>query len=99
MFNYFPVTVEDGLGNVYQIRGDLDKAEEMCRKSLAIEERLGRLEGMAADYGNLGDIYKTRGDLGRAEEMYRTSLEIFQRLGSSRAEQIKQSLVKLRGEK
>ncbi len=69
------------LGVVYHIRGDLDRAEEMHRKSLEIDERLGRLEGMASDYGNLGNVYYTRGDLDRAEEMYRKTLEIDKRLG------------------
>ncbi|MDZ7712034.1 MAG: tetratricopeptide repeat protein [Rhodovibrio sp.] len=35
------------LGNVYQVGGDLDQAEAMYRKSLEIEETLGRKEGMA----------------------------------------------------
>ncbi len=42
---------------IYRTRGDLDEAEKLFRKSLAIEERLGRQEGMAAAYGNLGTIY------------------------------------------
>ena len=37
-----------------QVRGDLDGAEQMHRKSLEIDERLGRLDGMASQYGNLG---------------------------------------------
>ncbi|MHC4091204.1 MAG: tetratricopeptide repeat protein [Planctomycetota bacterium] len=69
------------LGLIYQTRGDLDQAEQMLRKALEIEERLGRLEGMAGQYGNLGLIYRTRGDLDQAEQMHRKSLEIEERLG------------------
>ncbi|MCP5204916.1 MAG: hypothetical protein H6992_12250 [Pseudomonadales bacterium] len=39
---------------------------------LAIEEALGRKEGMASDYGNLGILYKTQGELEQAEEMYQS---------------------------
>ncbi len=69
------------LGLIYRRRGDLDRAEEMHRKSLAIEEKLGRPEGMANQYGNLGLIYRTRGDLDRAEEMHRKSLAIEEKFG------------------
>ncbi len=53
----------------------------MCLKSLAIEEELGRKEGMASQYGNLGILYGTRGELEPAEEMYRKSLAINEELG------------------
>ena len=69
------------LGLVYQTRGDLNKAEQMLKKSLEIEEKLGRLEGMASDYGNLGLIYLTRGDLDKAEQMHTKALTINEKLG------------------
>ena len=69
------------LGNVYQTRGELDKAEEFYLKSLELEEALGRKEGMASDYGNLGNLYQTRGELDKAEEFYLKSLEINEALG------------------
>jgi len=70
------------LGLIYQTRGELDQAEEMHRKSLAIERRLGRQEeGMASNYGNLGLIYRARSDFDEAERMLRKSLEISERLG------------------
>ena len=55
----------------------------MHKKSLALEEELGRKEGMASDYGNLGIVYRTRGDLDRAEEMYEKSLELFRQVGAA----------------
>jgi tetratricopeptide (TPR) repeat protein len=69
------------LGIVMQTRGDLDGAEAMHRKALAINEKLGRLEGMASDYGNLGVVMRTRGDLDGAEAMHRKSLAIHEKLG------------------
>ncbi|MDH3997309.1 MAG: tetratricopeptide repeat protein [Desulfuromonadales bacterium] len=62
------------LGLLYATRGELEQAEEMHRKSLAIEEALGCKEGMASDYGNLGN-------LDQAEEMYRKALTIDEELG------------------
>ena len=81
-------------GNVLQTRGDLVGAEDMYKKSLAIEEKLGRLEGMASDYGNLGILLKTRGDLDGAEEMYKKSLEIAEKSGFKQIQEIVSKLLK-----
>jgi tetratricopeptide (TPR) repeat protein len=69
------------LGPIYQTRGELDRAEEVCKKSLEIDAKLGRQEGMAVNYGNLGLLYKNRGELDRAEEMLKKSLQIDTKLG------------------
>ena len=69
------------LGNVYRIRGDLDKAEEMHYLSLKLFEQLNRKEGMANQYGSLGIVYRIRGDLDKAEAMYLRSLELDEQLG------------------
>ena len=54
----------------------------MHRKSLALNEELGRKEGRASVYGNLGLIFKARGDLDQAEAMHRKSLALNEDLGS-----------------
>ena len=69
------------LGIIYRTRGKLDKAEEMHKKSLEIEKKLGRLDGIANQYGNLGLICETRGELDKAEEMHKKALEIHEKLG------------------
>ena len=69
------------LGLIYRTRGDIDKAEQTHLKSLEIEEKLGRLEGIANQYGNLGLIYQIRSDLGKAEQMHLKSLEIEKKIG------------------
>jgi tetratricopeptide (TPR) repeat protein/energy-coupling factor transporter ATP-binding protein EcfA2 len=69
------------LGLIYKKKGDLDKAEDMLNKSLEIEKKLGRLEGMANQYGNLGLIYKDKSNLDKAEEMHKKALEIDKKLG------------------
>ena len=81
------------LGIVYQIRGDLDKAEAMYRKSLAINKELGRRGGMANQYARLGIVYKTRGDLDIAEEMYGKSLELFTSISSKPMIETLESLI------
>ncbi len=68
-------TAYGNLGILLRTRGDLEGAEAMHRKSLEIEEKLGRPEGVASAYGNLGIVLATRGDLEGAEAMYRKSLE------------------------
>ena len=64
------------LGNIYQTRGDLARAEKMHKKSLKLDRELGSKEGMANQYGNLGNVYRIRGDLDRAEEMLKKSVTL-----------------------
>ena len=66
-----------------QIRGDLDKALEMYGKSLAIDEKLGRKQGMANQYGNMGIVYQIRADLDKAEEVWTMSLQLFEEIGAN----------------
>jgi tetratricopeptide (TPR) repeat protein len=68
------------LGYIHYSIGELDKAEEIHNKALEIEKKLGQLEGMAIQYGNMGVIYRTRGQLDKAEEMHNKALEINKKL-------------------
>jgi hypothetical protein len=43
----------------------------MYRNALEIDERLGRLEGLANQCGNLGNVLQIRGDLVGADAMHR----------------------------
>ncbi len=74
-------TLSGNLGLIYQTRGGLDKAEAMHNKSLAINKKLGHLEGMANQYGNLGNTYYECEMLDRAEEMLNKSLAIHKKIG------------------
>ena len=53
----------------------------MYKKSLEIDKKLGRQEGMAINYGNLGLIYKEKGQKDKAHEYWEKALEIFERIG------------------
>ena len=69
------------LGILYQNRGELDRAEEMYRKSLEIDEALGRKEGMASNYGDLGNLYQIRGDLSAACGSWAKAKALFAEMG------------------
>ena len=53
----------------------------MFRKSLDIDEKLGRLEGMARQYANLGSVYRQRGDIAAAREYWIKSRDLYERIG------------------
>jgi tetratricopeptide (TPR) repeat protein len=61
--------------------GELDEAERLLRRWLALSGPDAQSAETAAAYGNLGLIYQWRGDLDRAEEMHRKSLAIHEKLG------------------
>lgn len=70
------------LGLIYMLHEDLDKAEELVRKSLQIAEQIGCLKNMPSGYGNLGLIYMHRNDLDKAEDYLRRALEIYEQIGN-----------------
>jgi tetratricopeptide (TPR) repeat protein len=65
----------------YRRIGDLDVAEQLCERRLALSGPDARTADTAWALGNLGLIYETRGELDRAEEMHLKSLEIEEELG------------------
>jgi tetratricopeptide (TPR) repeat protein len=69
-----------GLGRVAEERGRLDEAEDLYRRSLAIDEELGDQPGLAGSYHQLGTLALRRGQLEEAEEWYRRSLAIEEEL-------------------
>ncbi|MEM7663870.1 MAG: tetratricopeptide repeat protein [Pseudomonadota bacterium] len=69
------------LGVIAQARGDLDTAQDVLIRSLEIDAKLGRKEGMANQLCNLGLIALTRGELDAAEDYLKRSLEIDEALG------------------
>jgi tetratricopeptide (TPR) repeat protein len=61
--------------------GELDEAERLLRRWLAISGRDAKTGQTAAALGNLGLIAMTRGNLDEAEKLHRESLEIERKLG------------------
>jgi tetratricopeptide (TPR) repeat protein len=76
---------EDGslirqLGIVAHVRGELQEAKALYRRSIKVDERLGDRAGVASGYGQLGILAYDRGDLRQAEALCRRSLKIHDRL-------------------
>ncbi len=69
------------LGAIELTRGNLDAAEEYLKKSLAINEKLGRPEGVAIQYGNLGAIAEQRGNLTEARRLWMLSRDLYKKIG------------------
>ena len=69
------------LGNVYGVRGELDKVVEFCRKSLELNEALDYKKGMASSYIQLSIVYEARSELDKAEEVLNQALSLFQSVG------------------
>lgn len=69
------------LGLIYGKRGESDRAEEMLRKALEIQKKLGLQEYLANQYANLGSLIKDRGDLERARKLWTKARDIYAQIG------------------
>jgi tetratricopeptide (TPR) repeat protein len=65
----------------YKRIGDLDEAERLLKRWLAISGPDAQTANTAAAYSNLGLVLQARGDLDGAEAMYRKGLTIDEALG------------------
>lgn len=87
------------LGTVSQIAGDLDDAEVMLRKSMAICEKLDFKQGMAIQYANLGLVADQRGDEIEARRLWTLALGLYQKIGARpNVEKVQRLLDRLDGE-
>jgi len=67
-------------GILYWYKGDLDRALECYKESLAIKEELDDKNGVADSFNNIGLVYWSKGDLDRAMKYYQQSLAIREKL-------------------
>ena len=74
------------LGDVFQCRGEYEKAKENQRKALAIRKEIGDREGEATCYGNLGTVYLSLGEYAKANEYLNNALAIKRHLGNKEGE-------------
>ncbi|RLG30814.1 hypothetical protein DRN97_10085 [Methanosarcinales archaeon] len=72
------------LAALYEKKGQLNKALEVCKKALQIFDRIEDQRGVATAYHQLGIIAQEKPHLDEAERWYRKALEIFERLGIER---------------
>jgi tetratricopeptide (TPR) repeat protein len=85
------------LGSVYQNRGDLDQAEEMYEKALAISKEMGHKQAMAGQYCNLAALYEKRDDWARIEDYFEKALELYKEIGAEqKIAQIEEILASIR---
>ena len=69
------------LGNVFQSRGEYDKAKEYLEKALAIGIAIGDKEGEATCYRHLGTVFQDVNEYARAKEYYKKALAISSEIG------------------
>ena len=73
------------MGNVYKIKGELDKALDYFWESLKLSEKLGKKEGIALNFGNIGNVYQIKGELDKALEYLGKALKLSEELGEIEA--------------
>ena len=61
---------------IYRDWGQLDRAFEMAKESVAIKEKLNYIVALPYAYYELANIHMDRGELQQAEEYYRRSIQI-----------------------
>ena len=70
-----------GLGLVYLLRGDVDRAEGFLQRALGFNEALNDHGKLASINVILANVYLLRGDLNQAESAPRKSLGLFKARG------------------
>ncbi|MFW9850603.1 MAG: tetratricopeptide repeat protein [Candidatus Thorarchaeota archaeon] len=68
----------NNLGNVYMLRGEIEKGYEYHQKCLKVREELGNKRDLALTLTNLGAVYQTLGDFNQALDCLHQSLEYYQ---------------------
>lgn len=76
------------LGNLYQDRGEPEKAEAHYKKALGIHSKIRDRAGEALDLGNLGGVYLDRRELHKAKEHHDHALKIHRRTRNRRGQAI-----------
>ena len=81
---------------LYQKGGQMEEAEQLLRKALDINERFGRLGGVAASYTNLGLIRLRQKDRAQATEYFTKALALARKIGRVKiAEKVEEWLADL----
>lgn len=73
----------NGAGNAYLTAGHYQKADEMLRKALAVETRLGSHLGMNVDCSNIGIVFERRGMIDSARVYFARSMWHSRKAGST----------------
>ncbi|KAG8893956.1 hypothetical protein FRC01_013249, partial [Tulasnella sp. 417] len=71
----------EGLGEVYRMRDEYDKAEESLIQARDIYSQVENQLCFAQSVRSLGDVYRGRGDYPNAERSYIQAMDIFSQIG------------------
>ncbi len=74
------------LGLIYQIYGELDRAMEFFKKTLAGYRKSGDERNEGSLLSNISQVYSTRGDYGQALDYLEKSLKICRKIGDKKLE-------------
>ena len=77
-----------GLGNVYYLQGEYDKAMKYYQQYLQIAREIRDRSGEGSVLGNLGNVYYSQGEYDKAMEYYQQSLQIAREIGDRSGEGI-----------
>lgn len=69
----------NGLGNIYIVVGNYERADSVFRKALAGEKELKSNFGQALNYANIGTIFKNKSEIDSAWVYYRRAMELNQK--------------------
>ncbi|MHA1871630.1 MAG: tetratricopeptide repeat protein [Promethearchaeota archaeon] len=72
------------MGNIYDNKGDPDKALELYQKAYNAHKQRENKFGMATQLGNMAIIYARKGDYDRALELYQKAYKLDAQLGNLR---------------
>ena len=69
------------IGEVYDLRGNYEKALDYFDRALAIREKIGDQAGLAGSLDTVGNVHFRRGNYEKALEHYRRALAIREKIG------------------
>ena len=75
-----------GLGSVYIVLGEYDRAIDFHQQQLGIAQEIGYHRGESNALGNLGSAYYSLSEYDRAIDLYQQQLDIAQEIGHQRGE-------------
>ncbi|MFW9995344.1 MAG: tetratricopeptide repeat protein [Candidatus Odinarchaeota archaeon] len=80
---YEEAICNNNLGNMYELKGELDRALEYYSKSQVTFEELGNKQKIAMCYNNIGNCYHDKGEIDKAVSYYEKSLELVETIGNN----------------
>uniref|UniRef100_A0A7V1EI81 Tetratricopeptide repeat protein n=1 Tax=candidate division WOR-3 bacterium TaxID=2052148 RepID=A0A7V1EI81_UNCW3 len=74
----------NNLSVIYCVKGDFEKALQICKEALNVAEDTGDLRGKVNAYNVMGTVFKALGDYEKAIDSFTMNLKITEELGDKR---------------